>query len=391
METPVKENFPLDSHFISNKLRARMQRSGKSRLALEKTLPLLLNHLSQVIGTGDPEESPRVWIDIHGSSLEDIVTEYDALKDIILDSLSHISSEERNKVIETILYFMGITAWEYSKQNNLHHEKLERDLKEKIQQEQQERIHFERALEERTRNEEKHKAMMEDLKEEKSLREAFVSSLTHDLRTPLAVARMHTEMIARKVDPQLINKCRKVIMHIDEVDRMIQDLLDTNKLKAGEKIPVYPSNICLSDCVNEAVSDFVDLHGDRFILELQDNVCGFWCEKAMRRIIDNLLGNAIKHGDPTRAITINLSQVDGETILKVHNFGPCISKADQAKLFQPFKRSAKSHKKTGWGIGLSLVKGLVDAQDGKIALESSDESGTSFRLSFPNHVRDTLH
>jgi signal transduction histidine kinase len=202
---------------------------------------------------------------------------------------------------------------------------------------------------------------------------------------------MHAEMMTRKIPASLLDKCRKVIMHIDEVDRMIQDLLDTNKLKAGEKIPVYPSDICLSDCVNEAVTDFVDLHGDRFILNTQENVCGHWCAKSMRRILDNLLSNAIKHGDPTRAITIGLKQVDHTTTLTVHNFGPGIPKSEQGRLFEPFKRSSKSLKKSGWGIGLSLVKGLVDAQGGKISLESSDQAGTTFIILFPNHAVETIH
>jgi two-component system sensor histidine kinase KdpD len=106
----------------------------------------------------------------------------------------------------------------------------------------------------------------------------------------------------------------------------------------------------------------------------------------MRRILDNLLGNAVKYGDTTAPIEIHLSQNELETTLEVHNEGPVIPENERLLLFEPFKRPANSHKKSGWGIGLSLVKGLVDAQRGKIFVESNDSDGTTFRVTFPNHL-----
>ncbi len=503
METENRGDLPLNTQHIINALRIRMRLVGKQHLALEKTLPMIVSHLSQVIVDGtDPQGRKKVWLDLANSTLEDIVTEYDVLKDIILDQLSPLSGEEKNKVIETILYYMGLSAWEYSKQTNVQHEEVEKRLHEKIRFEESEKNWFENVLDslpvgiliverttgnllfvnrtakalaggfypmdilpddqddyyatdvegkrisrndlprfrvargeklcayeltahfpdnrqitivlhsdiipateghperivlafqeiqERKKWEADKLAVVNDLKEERSLRESFVSSLTHDLRTPLSVARMHTEMIARKVSDGLLLKCRKVILHIDEVDRMIQDLLDANKLKAGESIPIHVCEMCLNNTVRETVSDFVDLHGDRFIVSGPEKICGLWCGKAMRRILDNLLGNAVKYGD-SRPIEINLDQDDRFTRMKVHNFGPAIPKSEQSKLFEPFKRSLKADKKmTGWGIGLSLVKGLVEAHHGKVSVESDDETGTTFQLEFPNRVPAQYH
>lgn len=234
------------------------------------------------------------------------------------------------------------------------------------------------------------RAEVKDLKEERSLREAFVAMLTHDLRTPLSVARMHTEMLAKKVAPENVARCKNVITHIDKVDRMIQDLLDANKLKAGEPIPIQPCEMCLNQIVDEAVADFKDLHGDRFLVKGERPVCGFWCGKAMRRILDNLLGNAVKYGDPESPVEICVSQSEVATRLTVHNFGPVIPKADQKRLFEPFKR-AGTNGQTGWGIGLSLVKGLVEAHHGSVSLESHREKGTTFELQFPNRVDSEYH
>ncbi|MES2526747.1 MAG: ATP-binding protein [Bdellovibrionota bacterium] len=502
MDKDERVASPLNSEQIITSLRGRMKRVGKQHLALEHTLPMIVEHLSQVIVDGvDPQGRKKVWLDLENSTLEDIVTEYDVLKDIILDELSPLSGEEKNKVIETILYYMGLSAWEYSKQTNVHHEAVEKELYEKIRIEVRDKNWFENVLDslpvgiliverttgnllfvnktakalaggfypmdilpddqseyyatdvdgkrisrndlprfrvargerlcgyeltahfpdgqitivihsdiipaseghperivlafqeiqERKKWEADKLAVVNDLKEERELRESFVSSLTHDLRTPLSVARMHAEMISRKVSDDQLLKCRKVIKHIDEVDRMIQDLLDANKLKAGETIPIHPCEICLNDVVQEAVTDFVDLHGDRFIVSAPDRICGIWCGKAMRRILDNLLGNAVKYGD-SGPIDIQLEQDEKCTRIKVHNSGAAIPFWEQARLFEPYKRARKADKKmTGWGIGLSLVKGLVEAHDGKASVDSHDETGTTFKLEFPNRVPSSLH
>lgn len=491
----TQENSILNPAVISDRLRSRLCNIGKDHVALEHTLPLIVSHLSEIISTGERTGGKNgFWIDLKNASLEDIVTEYDVLKDIILESLSPMSSEEKNKVIETILYYMGLSAWELSKQNNV-------SLRAEIMQQKREREWFEKVLnslpvgiaiverttanllfvndfaktisggaypidvppegqdefyctdsdgnrierndlprfrvargqklcgyeltahypggsitivmhsdvipatdihperlvvafqeiDERKKWEAEKSSEVRNLREEKLLRESFVASLTHDLRTPLSVARMHAEMIARKVDIGLLGKCKNVIKHIDVVDRMIQDLLDANKLKAGEKIPIEPCELCLNDIVDEAVSDFIDLHGDRFIIKGKDDVCGFWCGKAMRRILDNLLGNAVKYGDPEAPVQVCVDQDRSKTTVEVHNFGPAISMRDKDILFEPFKRANGNVKKSGWGIGLSLVKGLVEAHHGNVTLESNQETGTTFKLTFPNRVNNPYH
>lgn len=245
-------------------------------------------------------------------------------------------------------------------------------------------------IQERKQWEEGKKAEVNDLKKERSLREAFVAMLTHDLRTPLTVARMHTEMLARKVSENLLPRCKNIIIHIDQVDRMIQDLLDANKLKAGESIPIQPCEMCLNDIVNDAIMDFKVLYGERFFINGEEKICGFWCGKAMRRILDNLLSNAVKYGESDTPVEVTLTQNDSCTTICVHNFGRPIPAKEQKKLFEPFKR-ASDNGQSGWGIGLSLVKGLVEAHKGSITLESAAGKGTTFHLEFPNAVTGNYH
>lgn len=486
-------NGGINSEEILSQLRQRMHRVGKKHLALESVLPVILRRLSEVISI---DSRGVTVLEDEESSMEEIVTEFEVLKDIIMNVLKPKSEGEKNLIYETILYYLGMSAFDYSTKNLVHHEAVEKHLTEQVRQQERERLWFENVLnslpvgiliveritgnllfvnksakalaggfypmdilpddqrdyyaidaegkrvlrndlprfrvargeklcgyeltvyypgghltivihsdvipateghperivmvfqeiEERKAREENQKAEMDDLKEERTLRESFVSSLTHDLRNPLTIARMHTEGIARKVEPGLLDKCRKVIKHIDEADRMIQDLLDANKLKAGEQIPIQPCEMCLSDIVRESVEDFRDLHGDRFVVRGPEKICGFWCGKAMRRMIDNLLGNAVKYGDQAAPVEIIVNQNDYETSLKVHNSGNPIPKTEQDSLFEPFKRSKNVEKIKGWGLGLSLVKGLVEAHHGVVGLESNPQDGTTFELRFPNRV-----
>lgn len=485
---------------IEARLRAKTQKSSDA-LALDRTLPLLVTHLEALLGSSDGSEKKRVWVDFKNSSIEEVMREFDHLKDVILESYAPMSNEERNKIVEMILYYMGLTAWEYSRQINEEHTLRENNLRTEMHTEKENREWFESVLDflpvgilvvERTtgnilfankmahtmaggkypvdipadlesdyfvtdadgrrlsRNElpryrvargEKlcgyeltghypggqttavvHSGVIpasesrperlvlafqeigdrknwerwkerevKDLKEERTLRESFVSSLTHDLRTPLAVARMHSEMLTRSLPEKDLRRMHNIIQHIDIVDRMIQDLLDANKLKAGEKIPIEPCELNLNDVVEEAVRDSRDLYGDRFFVRSEEKVEGYWCGKAMRRILDNLLSNAVKYGDPEGPIEVSLSQGVNFTTLEVHNFGSPISPELQKKLFEPFKRFQKVSGKTGWGIGLALVKGLVEAHQGEIFIRSSKEKGTTFSMCFPNRVREGLH
>src|SRR5690606_18799216 len=115
---------------------------------------------------------------------------------------------------------------------------------------------------------------------------------------------------------------------------------------------------------------------------------GHWCEHSLRRIVENLCGNAVKYGDPHHAIIIILKKDHSQVSLEIHNEGPPISPQDQAHLFQAFQRFESSVKggAKGWGLGLVLVKGLVESHGGKIQVQSLPNKGTTFTVILPLHA-----
>jgi two-component system OmpR family sensor kinase len=109
----------------------------------------------------------------------------------------------------------------------------------------------------------------------------------------------------------------------------------------------------------------------------------------MRRALENLLSNAGKYSYPGSAIRITLRNEDNQMCLSVHNQGAALSAEEQARIFQPFERgtAAEQGAQQGWGIGLTLVQGIVDTHGGKISVESTPGGGTTFTVKNPMDSR----
>lgn len=237
------------------------------------------------------------------------------------------------------------------------------------------------------------KILVQKLEEEKTLRERFIAALSHDLRTPLTSIKMSAQVIRRSyTQEEKISKLMdRISGSVERVDSMIQDLLDASKLSAGGKLLLNQQKCELSKILHEAIDELIHIHGRIFKLieETKVNEVNWDCG-GIRRILENLCNNAVKYGDPYKPITIKTFDVSSEEIcISVHNLGTPIPKEELNFLFEPFRRASNAipsgHK--GWGIGLMLVKGVVDAHKGSISVESDVHKGTSFLVKLPIRVK----
>jgi PAS domain S-box-containing protein len=233
-----------------------------------------------------------------------------------------------------------------------------------------------------------HKEFVDKLQNERVLRERFVAALSHDLRTPITSVKLSAQTLRRSSsDEKVLRTSDRMVANLDRLDSMIQDLLDANRLSAGEELPLHQELCDLSDIVHITLEELRHIHGNYFeIIEDRPHVKGNWDPDALRRIIENLCNNAIKYGDKDLPITIHYGCISKEmAFLSVHNYGKPITEDEIKLLFKPYSRTADAQAsgKRGWGIGLMLVKGLVDAHDGSINVTSSKENGTTFKLKLP--------
>jgi signal transduction histidine kinase len=226
---------------------------------------------------------------------------------------------------------------------------------------------------------------------ERELRERFVSVLAHDLRGPLSAAKMSSQILIQH--PELLDERRdlalKIDRNIDRTDRMIRDLLDANRIRAGERLPLRIDQCDLGAVAREVYEELVATFGERFALRVEHRVVGFWSAEELRRAIWNLAANAIKYGAEDKAITIRVRRTTEGAQASVHNWGTPISPEDQKQLFRPFSRTHKAEAggQKGWGLGLTLVHGCMVAHGGRVGVESSQQAGTLFTLDLPPDSR----
>ncbi len=222
-------------------------------------------------------------------------------------------------------------------------------------------------------------------------RELFVATLTHDFRGPLGNASNYLEVLRRSPDhPQREHLALRAMMNLRNVDRMIAELLDVTRRRAGLQLPIELRNCEVISLVREVIDDLRESAGDRFVFESTGPIEAYWgCERVVQAL-RNLLENAIKYGARDSAITVRASESHGRVIIQVHNYGDVIPREEQQRLFEPFNRSASAERsgKMGWGLGLALVQAIAESHGGSVSVDSAADRGTTFTFDILKDARD---
>jgi signal transduction histidine kinase len=218
-----------------------------------------------------------------------------------------------------------------------------------------------------------------------ALRERFIAALTHDLRNPLSNANIAAQLIKRSSDLSKIKEFAGLITdNLGRMDGMIQDLLDSATFQNGERLRLRLAEFDIRDVVKEVCDQFTATHGPRFQF-VGNTARGWWDREAIKRAIENVIGNAVKYGAPDTLIRTKTDSQDERMILTVHNEGEPIPPEQTAYIFEVFRRaaSAKDGKKEGWGIGLPYVRSVAESHGGSVAVDSSVDRGTTFTIDIP--------
>jgi len=303
-------------------------------------------------------------------SLDHVVTEYEILRQVLftfLESKSMMQPRERDILLHAIFLAVKAATTEFVRTKG---------------------TEFSEKASEVRHTSEKLQLANDKLRDERDLREQVMSLIAHDLRGPLTAAKMSAQMIVRR--PERTDTTSKlaarVIEVMDRVDRMIQDLLDASRLRAGKELTLQFEKVKLTRVVREAYKEFSSIYGSRFVLKVpKTEVVIRGSHAELLRALENLISNAVKYGYSGTPITLGLSIDEDQVSIWVHNFGPQISPDEQANLFRPFSRTkdAEEHGVKGWGLGLTLVQGVARAHSGTATVKSSTEEGTTFSIRLP--------
>jgi len=163
----------------------------------------------------------------------------------------------------------------------------------------------------------------------------------------------------------------------------LPNLLDASRLRSGQGLKLEFEECSFDSLVRNVVEDLSFAHGDRFIITSDADIRSKCSSKEIRRVIENLAINGVKYGAPDTPITLTLQRIETHISLTVHNEGAPIPLDAQSILFQQFRRTVSAEEQTGWGLGLFLAKGIVEAHDGTIEVKSAEGKGTSFIVKLP--------
>jgi signal transduction histidine kinase len=219
----------------------------------------------------------------------------------------------------------------------------------------------------------------------RDIQELFMVTLTHDLRNPINVVKMGTQLMLRRLQrgDTHTDVAARMLGAINRLDSMIQNLLDASRLRAGQSLKMEFEECDFEMLVREVVEDLSFAYGERFIVVSDSDIRAFCSRKEIRRVIENLAINAVKYGAPRTPITLTLQQTQTQLSLTIHNEGDPIALDAQSILFQQFRRTISAEEQTGWGLGLFLAKNITEAHKGTLAVESAEGKGTSFIINLP--------
>jgi signal transduction histidine kinase len=218
-----------------------------------------------------------------------------------------------------------------------------------------------------------------------ALRERFMTALTHDLRNPLSNAKLAAQLIEQSSDLGRIKEfAGKIVADLERMDDMIQDLLDATRFQSGERLQLRLEEFDMQELAKEVCGQFTFAHGPRFQLIAQ-SVRVWWDRDAIKRAMENLMGNALKYGAPDTPVRIKIDPVHERVMVTVHNEGEPIPPEQMESLFQVFQRAAAG--KEGWGIGLPYVRSVAESHGGSVEVDSAAPRGTTFLISLPADAR----
>lgn len=208
-------------------------------------------------------------------------------------------------------------------------------------------------------------------------RDRLVADVSHELRTPLTRIRLSLELLDKE-DKGSKRHINKSINEIEQLDKLIDDLLDASKLQLSKKDFIF-ENISLKKVIEDNVDKNTLLFKEHDLeiktdLPAQDiKIQGE--RQLLERALSNIFSNTAKYAPAGSKIDITLKKEDKFVILKIRDYGPGVREDELEKLFQPFYRSddSRSRKTGGTGLGLSIVKQIINLHEGKILAEKPVE------------------
>ena len=236
--------------------------------------------------------------------------------------------------------------------------------------------------------------VVEQLRESIRARDDFLAIAAHELRSPMHALFLQVQLALvisrRTADPELTQRLERVALVLDRYVKRATMLLDIARINAG-RLSLQFEEFDFVEALQETVDTYAveaDFHRTELRVTTPSACRGRWDRLAVLQVIANLLSNAIKYGDG-QPIDIVLSRGLSAVQLLVRDRGAGISPQDRQRIFERFEQVVTEQPRSGFGVGLWLVRSLVDAHCGSISVASAPGGGTAFTIELPLEPRAT--
>jgi signal transduction histidine kinase len=220
----------------------------------------------------------------------------------------------------------------------------------------------------------------------------FISSVSHELRTPLTSIKGYASILLAgklgNIPADVHERLDKINRHSDELVHMVNDLLDISRIESG-RVTMRQEAVALKNIIDQALDLLAGQLKDREIelsVEMPANANAVFVDRGqIERVFINIIGNAIKFTPPKGKISIHCHKINHEVQVDITDTGCGIPKEAQESIFEEFYRvdNPINQQVKGTGLGLALVKHLVEAHKGKIWVKSREGVGSTFGFTLP--------
>lgn len=230
-----------------------------------------------------------------------------------------------------------------------------------------------------------------ELRRAVAARDDFLSIASHELRTPLTPLQLQVQklqMVVRRADGDL---APRVTSGLEVMDRqvvrlitLVNRLLDISRI-TSDRLDLEREPMDLTGLVREVIKrsqQELQRAGCEVQLHADGPVMGVWDKTRLDQVFTNLLSNASKYG-AGKPIRVVISQEGGHAVLCIQDQGIGIAPDDQARIFQRFERAVSTNNYGGFGLGLWIVRQIVEASGGRITVDSQPGKGATFRVQLP--------
>ncbi len=223
------------------------------------------------------------------------------------------------------------------------------------------------------------------------LKSDFVSNVSHELRTPLALIRLYAETLelGRLSNPAKQHEYHEIIRKESErLTALINNILDFSRIEAGKKEYNFRETD-VADLVRSTLESYryeIEQNGFHFEEKIESDLPPLQVDReAIARSLLNLVNNAVKYSSNDKYLSVHLYRQNGSVNLEVVDHGIGIPANEQPKIFEKFYRVGDPlvHNTKGSGLGLSLVRHIVQAHGGEVAVESAPGKGSRFIITLP--------